>query len=615
VTAPLDELALRLQAAVTGVLSLEAELGRGGMGTVYLARDVALDRPVAVKLLAPSLAQDPEVRARFLAEARTGARLVHPDIVPIYDVGEADGLVWFVMAYVDGESLVERLHRTGPLPPDEIRRILTDIGWALAAAHASGVLHRDVTLANVMLERQTGRALLADFGLALPHDAGDGAPLVGTPEYLAPELLHHAPPSPASDLYALGVVGWALCTGRLPYVGETPGAILLQRLQHEPAPLAEAAPGTPRALRTSIEQALASDPTQRPPSVETWLASLAPETAAIQLATPLTRWLTLGERTQPFYALALLMTGLGIVHTNTFFPGLSGLAQLLTITLGLTSLVAIGHGLAALRGHHQLAREGFTLADLRLALGRARDERAARGTVRASTLGRVVNDLAWLSAISVFCIGLLMAQYGYNEVPPTWLRTLWYLWGDHVGTLIQAFFLGLAFNRLVPATDRAPDTLGDKLRRWIWRSPIGAGWFRLLGAGRTPTPTTATLHRPTEVMLGLGIADLHAALPAPQRRALREVPTVAQRLQDRVAAVRERLALLERNAGRSGTEVVALRERLITARDEAISALERLRRELLRLGEEARITGPLTERLQAVKEADAMVVALLRSEG
>lgn len=613
-TAPLDDLAMRLQTAVVGTLSLEAELGRGGMGTVYLARDVALDRPVAVKLLDPALASDPEVRARFVAEARTGARLVHPNIVPIYDVGEADDLVWFVMAYVDGESLVARLHRTGPLPPDEIRRILTDIGWALAAAHAAGVLHRDVTLTNVMLERQTGRAMLADFGLALPHEAGDGAPLVGTPEYLAPELLHHAPPSPASDLYALGVVGWALCTGRLPYVGATPGEILLQRLQHEPAPLAEAAPGTPRALRHGIEAALASDPTRRPSSVEAWLTSLAPETAAVQLATPLSRWLTLGERAQPFYALALLMTGLGFVHSSAFFPSGGGLVQLVVVVFGLTSLAAVGHGLASLRTHERLVRDGFTVADLRLALAKARDERVARGTVRASTLGRVVNDLAWLSALSVVCLSYLFSSFGWREAP-LWLNSLYFLVGDHIDTLIQAFFFGLAFNRLVPATDRAPDTIGDKLRRWVWRSPIGSGWLRLLSAGRTAAPTTATLHRPTEVMLGLGIADLHAALPAPQRAALREVPTVAQRLQDRVAAVRERLALLDGAAGRGGAEVAALRERLLAARDEAIGALERLRRELLRLGAEARITGPLTERLQAVQEADAMVVAVLRSEG
>ncbi|MCA9723388.1 MAG: serine/threonine protein kinase, partial [Gemmatimonadetes bacterium] len=142
-----------LQDALAGSLSIEREIGRGGMGVVYLARDVMLDRPLALKVLHPHLAADPEQRARFLREARTGARLSHPHIVPIYDVGEAAGHVWFTMAFVDGESLATVLTRRGTLPAATVERLLREVGWALANAHRRDVLHRDVSLDNILIER------------------------------------------------------------------------------------------------------------------------------------------------------------------------------------------------------------------------------------------------------------------------------------------------------------------------------------------------------------------------------------------------------------------------------------------------------------------------------
>src|SRR6266700_3293657 len=169
-----DRLFIELQAALAGRYSLERELGRGGMGVVYLAREVRLDRPVAIKLLPPSKATDPKLRERFLREARTAAKLSHPNVIPIHAVEEIGGFVFFAMAYVEGETLTERVRRRGPLAPQDATRLLREIAWALAYAHAQGVIHRDVKPDNIMLETGSGRALVADFGIAAQVTGASG---------------------------------------------------------------------------------------------------------------------------------------------------------------------------------------------------------------------------------------------------------------------------------------------------------------------------------------------------------------------------------------------------------------------------------------------------------
>src|SRR5207249_1752162 len=146
--------------------SIDRELGRGGMGVVYLARDVHLDRPVAIKLLPPDRAQQPSLRERFLREARMAAKLSHPNIIPIHAVEETAGFVYYVMAFVDGESLAQRVRARGPLSGAEGARVLREVAWALAYAHGQGLVHRDVKPDNVLLEASSGRVLVADFGIA-----------------------------------------------------------------------------------------------------------------------------------------------------------------------------------------------------------------------------------------------------------------------------------------------------------------------------------------------------------------------------------------------------------------------------------------------------------------
>src|SRR5688572_27610071 len=219
-TQPSDEF-LELQAALAGEYSLQRELGRGGMGVVYLARDVQLDRDVAIKVLPSHLARTAESRERFVREARTAAGLSHPHIVPIHRVGEAGGFVFFVMSYVDGETLGERLRTRGPLPPAEAARVLREVAWALAYAHGRGIVHRDVKPDNILLEGGTGRALVTDFGIAhggaTPGPETEPGRIMGTAHFMSPEQAADEPIDGRSDLYSLGVVGYVAVSGRLPF--------------------------------------------------------------------------------------------------------------------------------------------------------------------------------------------------------------------------------------------------------------------------------------------------------------------------------------------------------------------------------------------------------------
>jgi hypothetical protein len=245
---------------------LERELGRGGMGVVFLARELSLDRMVAIKLLPPTLATDPAIRERFLREARTAAQLSHPNIVPIYRADTADELVYFAMGFVDGETLAERLASRGPLPPAEAVRILREVAWALAYAHARGVVHRDVKPENIMLERGTGRVTVTDFGIARDVRASaltaDGM-VMGSVHYMSPEQVAGTDIDGRSDLYALGVVAFQLLSGKLPFDAPQASAVLLMQATRPAPSLLDRAPTVPPALAQVVDRCLRKDPAER----------------------------------------------------------------------------------------------------------------------------------------------------------------------------------------------------------------------------------------------------------------------------------------------------------------------------------------------------------------
>src|SRR5436309_10008205 len=249
-----DRLFLDFQATVAGRYSLERELGRGGMGVVYLAREVRLDRPVAIKLLPPSKASDPKLRERFLREARTAAKLSHPNVIPIHAVEEIGEFVFFAMAYIEGETLTERVRNRGPLAPSEASRVLRDVAWALAYAHGQGVIHRDVKPDNILLENN-GRVLVVDFGIASVVAGAGGLTseeVVGTPEFMSPEQALGEVVDARSDLYSLGLVGFFALSGTLPFEGEKATEVLAKQVMEPAPPLASVAPGVPRRIARAI---------------------------------------------------------------------------------------------------------------------------------------------------------------------------------------------------------------------------------------------------------------------------------------------------------------------------------------------------------------------------
>ena len=274
---PPDLLAQRLSQALGSSYTLEGEIGRGGMGVVYRARDERLKRGVAVKVLPPDLAFREEIRVRFLREAETAARLSHPHIVPIHSVGEGpDGLVYFVMAYVDGESLAARLKRRERLPPEEARRIMMETADALGAGHALGIIHRDVKPDNILLEGSRGRTVLTDFGIAkaLTSTTGPGTltatgVAIGTPHYMSPEqAAGDREIDGRSDIYSLGVVGYQMLAGELPFSAPTVPGLLLKQITEQAPNLQDKTPTCPDDLASCVMRSLEKEPEARWPTAD-----------------------------------------------------------------------------------------------------------------------------------------------------------------------------------------------------------------------------------------------------------------------------------------------------------------------------------------------------------
>lgn len=241
-------------------------LGRGGMGVVYQARDPVLGRLVAVKVLAPQLTSHPTARERFVREARAVAAVNHPNVVTIHAIEEADDRLLMVMEFVDGLSLAQLMNQRGSLPIQEVVRIGSQTAAGLAAAHAQGLIHRDIKPANLLLVHSTGQVKIADFGLArAAEDTGltQTGLLVGTPCYMAPEQARGRPLDHRTDLFSLGSVLYAMCTGHAPYSGKTSMAIVRQVAECLPPPLESVVPGIPPWLASLVRKLHAQEPANR----------------------------------------------------------------------------------------------------------------------------------------------------------------------------------------------------------------------------------------------------------------------------------------------------------------------------------------------------------------
>lgn len=538
-TAAADPEFVALQRALAGEYSLDRELGRGGMGIVYLARDVQLDRQVAIKVLPTSLASRADLRERFLREARTAAGLSHPNIVPIHHVGEAGEFVFFVMAYIDGETLGQRLREHGPLTPAVAAKLLREVAWALAYAHGRGVVHRDVKPDNILIERETGRALVTDFGIAQVAAAaalGDASgstvtepgEILGTAHFMSPEQAANDPIDGRSDLYSLGVVGFLALAGRLPFHASSLAELLAKQLTELPPPLARATPAVPERLARAIDRCLRKDRDERFPNGEALAEALEPTTVAQrQLPTPLKVWL---QAQNPLRGPYIAWSGLwGIVATSEVikllttarsYPG-SHDNPLFPIALALLPVIptAVFH----LRQTYRVLSAGYSLSDLRYALTRWRAERQEELAFELqeglSPLLKALRVVTYASvpAFIVWSVGCTVLGIFGPGVHP-----------DVYGIRDQAFKVTMALLFSIPATFVASTALGVPLlprrlshalslgaiRTRFWESRLGEWTAKLLGRNRQGTPDQL-VERPTGMMLGLAAEEVRSV--APQR--------------------------------------------------------------------------------------------------
>ncbi len=600
---------LDLQAALAGEYSLQRELGRGGMGIVYLARDVQLDRDVAIKVLPSHMAQSAESRERFLREARTAAGLSHPNIVPIHRVGEVGGFVFFVMSYVEGETLGERLRTKGPLPPAEATRVVREVAWALAYAHRRGIVHRDVKPDNILLEASTGRALVTDFGIAHRDDSAaansDSGTIMGTAQFMSPEQAAGGAIDGRSDLYALGVVGYLAVSGRMPFEAPNVPALLVRQASEAAPAIVRAAPGLPAALAATIDRCLMRDPAQRFQDGEAMAAALAPAPDARPALPPALRaWLAArNPLIVPFVAWS---AGFSVLTAGNLFAVITGNRgshwRDVVMLFGFAAaplLPIVGFHLTQARRQFRI---GHTLADLRAAIDVEHRERTERESLALDTeeaaRHRLLRIATTGSATWLLVTFVLAAQGKISEhtAPIAWLLT----------PVFSTLLLGAASNAL------GVQFIPDKLREWwqtgirgrLWKSRVGEWLARRLGAPERSRAVGGGVFRPTEAALGLAASELFAALPKAYREELADLPATVTALEARAAAARAEVdvvAALEADASGDAVLLAARRDAAAKQLAETVAALEGIRLDLLRLHAGASDLAPITTLLDAAR--------------
>ena len=618
----MDALFLAFQEALVGRYSLERELGRGGMGVVYLAREVRLDRPVAIKLLPPELAAHETLRERFLREARTAARLSHPYIIPIHSVDEVGDFVFYVMAYVDGETLADRVRARGPLPPNAVTRIMREVAWALAYAHAQHVVHRDVKPANIMLERGTERALVMDFGIARHSAGGEGHTgpneVMGTPEYMSPEQACGEPVDGRSDLYALGIVGWYALTATLPFTG---GAreVLAQQVTVVPPPVATVAAGATRALASAIDKCLAKNPAQRFATGEALADALAQSLEKKQeVPVPLRVFLD-PRRNIPVMAVPaaglMFMGGLVFPLVISGAPiGAAGSALAVAATMMAAPLIFL---VSRVR---RVLRLGYNVDDI-VSAARMLQERQREEFLYefGATPGARERAFRLLRNAGMVITGFgLAGMIAFNGAGMDQLFGPMSVLGGY------AFVLG----SIVSGKWRRLREGKDPRLAKIWGSKIGRGFAKLASfkLGQRALPPD----RPTELGIAMSAEALYEGFDKELKRSLGDVPGVLRGLESHARSMRARMAELDASMGslslsqsqRRTAAVEAAQQKLLedlrAARGQAeerlaevVSALETVRLGMLRLHAGAGSAESVTQDIEAARAVGADVDRLI----
>ncbi len=484
-----------IDSALGGRYRVERELGRGGMGTVYLARDVRLDRPIALKVLPAELASDAALRERFLRETRMAASFSHPNIVPVHAIEESEELLAFAMGFIEGESLAERVRRSGSLDARTVARLLVDVAYALAYAHGRGVVHRDIKPDNIMIERATGRALLMDFGISRTITAaveGQGltrvGEVVGTPEYMSPEQASGDRVDGRSDLYSLGLVALFALTGRTPVTGESTQQIIVRQLTEPLPPAMSLRADLPSALAEAIDRCVSKDPAVRYASAEALVDVLdRAQLAAPDIPLPIRLF------AQELGTVGLVLVFILIVSTMLYDRGrasrLSSIDSIIPVMVLIG--VAITRVLQVRFEARRLAASGFSVNDILKGMRAVLAEHESmRAVLRADAethrrRRRTVKHALFQLPIAVGLIALALSMR--EQVGPAQFRI-----GALGGTLVITglVMLGVAFILLARSPFRSPP--GERLFRLVWLGPVGRAFVRSAARGTQPAATAST---------------------------------------------------------------------------------------------------------------------------
>ncbi|MEO5826781.1 MAG: serine/threonine-protein kinase [Gemmatimonadales bacterium] len=516
-----------LQHALGDQYAVEREIGRGGMGAVFLARDVRLHRPVAIKVLPPELSSHPDLRERFLRETRVAASFSHPNIVPVHGIEERDGLLAFVMGFVDGETLGAKVRRSGPISVLEAVRVLQEMAWALSYAHGRGVVHRDVKPDNILVERASGRALITDFGIARSAGAmpvGEGltrvGEIVGTPEFMSPEQASADTVDGRSDIYSLGVVGYYMLSGKLPFDSASPTALLAMHLTQAPPSLALLRPDLPAEMIEAVERCLAKSPDDRWASGEALASALDVLRRAAPEVPPAMRGFL-----QRFGSTVFAMFALGLA-LRVVVQSKAGNPHNQDWWLAAAVIVAAfwGLGVQAVSRIRMLVRQGFRYRDVEAAVASIRaEDAAARDAIRASPdemrrrsrrIRVAWGSLAW-APIAILLVRTSMRQPLVGR-PGQFLVS-----GPGIIIAISAavaFGLGVT---LLASDPLKPNPLAV-VQAAFWRSTLGRTIFRLSAWRMKGADDTRGADTGARVTRG-GPRTVLIALPAALRRDLRGI--------------------------------------------------------------------------------------------
>lgn len=589
----------RAREALAGHYEVERELGRGGMGSVLLARDVELDRLVAIKVLPPDLAAHADLRERFLRETRTAAGFNHPNIVSVHAVEEADGLLCLVMEYVDGDTLTQRVRRGGPLSPAEAVRLLEETGWALAYAHSRGVVHRDVKPDNILVERATGRALITDFGIAR-STAADGltraGEVIGTPQFMSPEQAAGEHLDGRSDLYSLGVVGFFALTAKLPFQAPTTQALLGMHLTQAPPSVTSLRPDLPAALAAVIERCLAKDPDDRFAGGEALVSAVEELSIAKPVVAPAVRLFHQQANQALRLTLVLLIIAGAVVPRWTTGDQLIFWAFILAGIWGLIQTL-----------YHRarfLVRQGFSFEDVRAGFQTIADEVAAARELLRNSDADIARHRRRLQVATITGgLGILMAAgallflrrptpEGMMSVTPLGLAAV----------IIAAIMISQAIISFL--TDPMRPKRFELLSSRIWRGSAGRWLFRLAGRGITdptsvrsgegaasadslagasgPSALMDSLHTGTRKRLG-GVRKTVVALEEELATATRREREITTALEEAAATTNGDPHLLADMRARVITELEDARHAVLIQRGELLEHLEQIRLQVVRL--------------------------------